>query len=98
MVLQSRRVLRKQSPQNLNLVCRFFVVQSQQHDTFVRLTFSEDFFTKILVVGNNDPVLRNRFAKNHIIGGPARLIANRKDFVSHFGKPPCHGGTSAFID
>lgn len=63
----------------------------------MRLPFPVDFFTKVLVVRDQNPILGLRLIKNVIVIHSTRFIENGKGLVGLLAKPTGNGRTGAFI-
>ncbi len=67
---QSFGVAFKQSSQDFYLVVGALVLQAQKDDAPVRALLPEYLLAEVLVVGNQDPVLGERFLDEVIVVGP----------------------------
>jgi hypothetical protein len=75
-------VLCEHAPECLNLVGSPFVCEAEENHASVRMSFAIDFFPKILVICKENPVLRERFMYDGIIGHPTCFFIYGEDIMS----------------
>ena len=75
-------VLCEQAPERLNLVDRPLVCEAEEYHASVPMAFAIDFFPKIFVIGEKNPVLRERFVYDGIVDHPTCLLIHGEDVVS----------------
>jgi len=75
-------MLCEQAPDRLNLVDRPFICQAEEYDASMSVAFAIDFFPKIFVVREENPVLRERFVYDGVIDHAACFFIDGEDVVS----------------
>lgn len=64
----------------------------------VRMPISEDLFSEIFVVRDQNPIFNMGFVQDLIVGQPPCRVVDREDLVRSFPKPAGHGRPGALID
>jgi len=72
----------EQAPERVNLVDSPFVCEAEEYHASMPMAFTIDFLPKILVVCEENPVLRERFVYDGIIDHPTRFFIHGEDVVS----------------
>jgi hypothetical protein len=75
-------VLCQQAPERLNLVGSPLVCEAEEYHATMPMVFTIDLLPKILVVCDENPVLRERFVYDGIIDHPTRFFIHGEDVVS----------------
>jgi hypothetical protein len=71
----------EQAPERLNLVNRPLVCEAEEYYASVPMAFAIDFFPEILVIGEENLALCERFVYDSIVEHPTCLFIHGEDFV-----------------
>jgi hypothetical protein len=75
-------VFREQAPERLNLVDRPLVCEAEEYHASVPMALAIDFFSKIFVVCEENPLLRERFVYDGIVDHAACFFIHGENVVS----------------
>lgn len=92
------RVFLQQATKHINFVGGAFIGLPEKRDALMRVSFAIDFFSKVLVVGDQDPVFLKCLLNNPVVVNTPRLVEDRKDIVLLVAQPPRYFRTRTFIN
>ena len=75
-------MIQQQVLQNCYFADGAFIIKSKKNDAMVRTPFAKNHFAKILIVGDQNPVLIECFVENLVVGQSLSLVEYRKHFVA----------------
>jgi len=61
-------------------------------------TFAVHFFAEVLVIGDQDPLIRVRLGEDIVVGHAPCLVVNRKHLVRLGTEPSCNVGASTLVN
>ena len=90
-------MMRDQSLENLDFGSRAFVRKTHENDSMVYLSFLEDLFSEILIVGNEYRFFGHGFLNYLFVVYSSAILKYRYNFVTLATKPLCHCRTGTLI-
>ncbi len=87
----------KESLHDFNLVRSSFILQTEQHNTPMRVLRTKYFFAEIFICGYQNSILDESLLNNIVISHATRFVKDRNNIKTLYARPTCQAGACAFI-